>query len=135
MLYIPFQSTLKIHSLHITSHAPSSSDHSDAPSRPSKIKLYTNRAQVLGFDDADHVTATQEVTLTPKDWDSKTNTAKIELRFVKFQNVSSLVVFVVDCENSDAEKTRLDRLRIIGETGEKRDLGKLEKVGEDDGGH
>jgi len=132
MLYIPFKSTLKIQSLHITSHAPSSSDDSDAPSRPSKIKLYTNRAQVLGFDDADNITATQEVTLTSKDWDSKTNTARIELRFVKFQNVTSLVVFVVECENSDAEKTRLDRFRIIGEAGEKRDPGKLEKVSEDD---
>ena len=55
---------------------------------------------------------------------------QIELRFVKFQNVSSLVLFVVDGEG-DGEKVRIDRLRIIGESGEKRD-GKIEKISEDD---
>ena len=131
MLYIPFQSTLKIHSLHITS-LPSASDDSEAPARPSKIKIYTNRAQILGFDDAEDVPATQEVTLSKSDWDSKTGTAKVELRFVKFQNVSSLVIFVVENDVEENEKTRLDRIRIIGETGEKRDPGKLEKVGDDE---
>ena len=130
MLYIPFQSTLKIHSLHITS-LPSTSDDSEAPARPTKFKIYTNRAQILGFDDAEDITATQEVTLSKSDWDSKTNTAKIELRFVKFQNVSSLVVFVVENEVEDSEKTRLDRIRVIGESGEKR-TGKLEKISDDE---
>jgi hypothetical protein len=131
MLYVPFQSTLKIHSLHITSLPPASDD-SEAPARPTKIKIYTNRAQILGFDDAEDVIATQEITLRESDWDSNTGTAKIELRFVKFQNVSSLVIFVVENDVEDSEKTRLDRIRVIGETGEKRDPGKLEKVGEDE---
>lgn len=74
--------------------------------------------------------ATQDVTLEEKDWDPKTNTAKIELRFVKFQNVSSLVVFVAESEG-DNEKVRIDRIRVIGETGEKRD-GKIEKIAQDD---
>jgi len=70
--------------------------------------------------------ATQAITLSEKDWDS-IGTATISLRFVKFQNVTSLVVFIVDGEGS-GERVRIDRIRIIGETGEKRDLGKLEKV-------
>jgi hypothetical protein len=41
--------------------------------------------------------------------------------------VTSLVLFVVDGDG-EGEKTRLDRVRIIGEAGEKRELGKLEKV-------
>jgi PITH domain len=131
MLYMPFQSTLKIHSLHITSLPPISDD-SEAPSRPAKIKIYTNRAHILGFDDAEDAVATQEVTLSKSDWDSKTGTAKIELRFVKFQNVSSLVIFVVENEVEDSEKTRLDRIRVVGGTGEKRDPGKLEKVGDEE---
>lgn len=131
MLYIPFQSTLKIHSLHITS-LPPASDESEAPARPSRIKIYTNRAQILGFDDAEDIPATQEVTLGKGDWDSKTGTAKVELRFVKFQNVSSLVIFVVENDVEASERTRLDRIRVIGETGEKRDPGKLEKVGDDE---
>lgn len=129
MFYIPFQSTLKIHSIHVTS-LPDNVDDDESPSRPKLIKIYTNRPRILGFDDADDAQATQEVTLSEKDWDPKTGTAKIELRIVKFQNVSSLVLFVVESEG-DNEKVRIDRVRIIGETGEKRD-GKIEKIASDD---
>ncbi|EXJ79282.1 hypothetical protein A1O3_08784 [Capronia epimyces CBS 606.96] len=129
MFYIPFQCTLKIHSVHITS-LPDNSDDDESPSRPKLIKLYTNRPRILGFDEAEDTQATQEVTVSDKDWDPKTGTAKIDLRLVKFQNVSSLVLFVVESEG-DNEKVRLDRVRIIGETGEKRD-GKIEKVASDE---
>ena len=134
MLYIPFQATLKVHSLHITSLPPRSSgeDADDVPMRPKTIQIYSNRAHVLGFEEAEDIPATQSITLSPQDWDEKTGTAKIELRFVKFQNVTSLVIFVVDGEGS-GEKVRVDRMRIIGETGEKRELGKLEKIGDQSG--
>ena len=127
MLYVPFQSTLKIHSIHLTSLQ----DDDNSTMRPKTIKLFKGRAQILGFDEAEDTPATQEISLSPKDWDEKTGTAKVELRFVNFQNAASLVLFVVDGEG-DGDETRLDRVRIIGETGEKRD-GKIEKVGEDDG--
>jgi hypothetical protein len=52
------------------------------------------------------------------------------LRFVKFQNVTSLVLFIVDGDGG-GDKVRVDRLRIIGETGEKRNPGKLEKIEHD----
>lgn len=132
MLYIPFQSTLKVHSLHFTSLPSSSSEDDDeAPLRPKTLQIYSNRAHVLGFEEADDIPATQSITLGPRDWDAKTGTAKVELRFVKFQNVSSLVIFIVDGDG-EGEKVRLDRLRVIGETGEKRDPGKLEKVDHDE---
>lgn len=130
MLFIPFQSTLKIHSLHLTS-LPPSTDEDDVTLRPMTLKIYKNRAQILGFDEADDSKATQEIELSSRDWDPKTGTAKVELRFVNFQNVTSLVIFVIDGDGN-GDKTRLDRIRIIGETGEKRDPGKLEKVGEDE---
>lgn len=131
MLYVPFQATLKVHSLHVTSLPPKSDDDDDeVPMRPKTIQFYTNRPHVLGFEEADDIPATQSVTLNPSDWDEKTGTAKVELRFVKFQNVTSLVLFVVDGDGS-GEKVRIDRVRVIGETGEKRTLGKLEKVGDD----
>ncbi|KAF6235810.1 hypothetical protein HO173_006005 [Letharia columbiana] len=129
MLYVPFMSTLKVHTLHITSLPGKDDD--EPPMRPKTIQLYSNRAHVLGFDEAEDLPATQAITLSPRDWDEKTGTAKVELRFVKFQNITSLVVFIVDGEGS-GDKVRIDRMRIVGETGEKRDLGKLEKVGEHD---
>ena len=135
MLFMPFQSTLKIHTVHITSLPPRSSettsaDDDEPPMRPKTLKLYSNRANILGFDEADDIPATQEITLAPQDWEEKTGTAKIELRFVKFQNVSSLVVYVVDGEG-EGEKVRIDRLRVVGEIGEKREQGKLEKIDHD----
>lgn len=129
LLFVPFQSMLKVHSLHFTSLPPSEGE--DTPMRPKTLKIYSNKAHNLGFDEAEDIPPTQQIELTTKDWDSKTGTAKAELRFVKFQNVTSLVVFVVDGDG-DGERVRLDRVRIIGETGEKRDPGKLEKVGEND---
>jgi hypothetical protein len=134
MLYIPFQATLKIHTLHITSLPPATSEDDDdeeTPLRPKTLHLFTNRAHNLGFEEADDIPATQKIELSPSDWDAETGTAKVELRFVKFQNVTSLVVFVVDGEG-EGEKTRVDRLRIVGESGEKREMGKLEKIGDDD---
>lgn len=64
------------------------------------------------------------------DWDEQTHTAKVELRFVKFQNISSMTIFVADGQG-DEEKTRIDRVRLFGESGEKRAMGKLEKVGDE----
>ena len=130
MLYVPFQSTLKIHSLQLTSIPSPSEDDKEYPMRPKTIHIYTNQSHVLGFEEAEDIAPTQLVTLESKDWDSKTCTAKIELRFVKFQNVSSLVIFIVNGDG-EGDKVRLDRVRIVGESGEKRDPGKLEKIGED----
>ncbi|KAL1959721.1 hypothetical protein VTO42DRAFT_1307 [Malbranchea cinnamomea] len=130
MIFMPFQSSLKIHSLHITSLPPKDED--EAPMRPKTLKLYTNRTHIIGFDEADEVEPTQTVEIKPEDWDEKTGTAKVELRFVKFQRVSSLVVYVVDGDG-DEEKIRIDRIRILGEAGERREKGKLEKIGDEPG--
>lgn len=129
MMFIPFQSTLKVHSLHLTCCLPA--DDEDVM-RPRTIQLYTNRSNVLGFDEAESIPSTQTVLLKSADWDKETQTAKLDMRFVKFQNISSLVVFVVDGEG-EGEKTRIDRIRVIGESGESRKMGKLEKIGDEQG--
>ena len=135
MLFIPFQSTLKLHSVYITSILPSSEgeDNDDeAPMRPKTIHLHTNRSTVLGFDEADDMPPVQTIELKESDWDKKSGTAKVELRYVKFQNISSLVIFVADGDG-DGEKTKIDRIRLYGESGEKRAMGKLEKIGDEQG--
>ncbi|CCU76752.1 thioredoxin [Blumeria hordei DH14] len=131
MLFIPFQSRIKIHSLLITSLPASSSTSTyELAMRPRTIKIYTNHACTLGFEEAEEVTPTQEITLVDSDWD-ESGTATICLRYVKFQNVSSIVLFIVDGDGS-CERTRIDRLRLVGERGEKRDPGRLEKISHDD---
>ncbi|GAB1310793.1 Thioredoxin-like protein 1 [Madurella fahalii] len=131
LLFTPFQSMLKLHTLQITSLPPSVDDDEDAPMRPRTIKLFTNKPHNMGFDEAEDLSATQEIVLSEKDWNAD-GTANIPLRYVKFQNITSLVVFVVDGDG-EGEKVRLDRLRLIGEAGEKREMGKLEKIGDEPG--
>ncbi|KAL2256378.1 hypothetical protein VTK26DRAFT_1760 [Humicola hyalothermophila] len=131
LLFMPFQSMLKLHTLQLTSIPPSEDDDEDAPMRPRTIKLFTNKPHNLGFDEAEDLSPTQEIVLSEKDWNAD-GTANIGLRFVKFQNITSLVVFVVDGDG-EGEKTRLDRIRLIGEAGEKREMGKLEKIGDEPG--
>lgn len=99
--------------------------------RPQTIQIYPNRPHILGFEEADDTPAAQSISISESDWDS-TGTATLPLRFVKFQNVTSLVLFIVDGDG-DGDRVRVDRVRVIGETGEKRDLGKLEKIGDEPG--
>lgn len=132
MLFIPFQSTVKIHTIQFTSCPPDPEDEDDyeTPSRPRTIKFFPNTPNILSFDDAIERIPIQSIELKPGDWDPKTGTADVTMRFVKFQNVSSLTMFFFDVEKKGVEKVRLDRIRIIGERGEKKDMGKLEKVGD-----
>ena len=135
MLLVPFQARVRVHTLLLTSLPPTDGADDEAPKRPRTVHLYINTAGTLGFEEAEGVTPTQAVTIRPDDWDPATGTAKAELRFVKFQSVTSLVVFVVDGEEVDGrgERVRLDRIRVLGEVGEKRELGKLEKIGDASG--
>jgi hypothetical protein len=130
MLYMPFTSTLKVHTIQLTSIPSASEDDDETPMRPKTIHLYSNRQHNLGFDEAEDIPPTQTLELDASSWDEKTGTAKLELRYVKFQNIHSLVLFI-SAGDGDGEKTRVDRVRIIGDTGEKRDMGKLEKIGDD----
>ncbi|KXG47125.1 Thioredoxin [Penicillium griseofulvum] len=134
MLYIPFNSTLKVHSLQVTSLPPADADTDDdeTPMRPRNLHIYKNTSHVLGFDEADGIPPVQKVEIQSGDWDAKTGTATVPLRFVNFQNVTSLVVFFVDGDG-DSEKLRVDRIRIIGEAGANRSMGKLEKIGDEPG--
>lgn len=99
--------------------------------RPKTIKLFSNKPHNLGFDEAEDTTPTQVIELSESDW-NKDGTANVGLRYVKFQNINSLVLFVEDGDGS-SEKVRLDRLRLVGEAGEKREMGKLEKIGDEAG--
>ncbi|KAI1420693.1 thioredoxin [Xylaria sp. FL1777] len=131
LLFTPFNSATKLHTLQLTSLPPTDDDDDETPMRPRTIKLFTNRPHNLGFDEADDIDPTQTIEIGEADWNSN-GTASLPLRFVRFQNITSLVIFVVDGDG-DSEKVRLDRVRLIGESGEKREMGKLEKIGDEPG--
>lgn len=132
MLFMPFNSAVKLHTIQLTSlpsQATDDEDEDETPMRPKTIKLFTNRPHNLGFDEAEDIQPTQEIEIGENDWNAN-GTATLGLRFVRFQNITSLVLFVVDGDG-ESEKVRLDRVRLIGESGEKREMGKLEKIGDE----
>lgn len=85
----------------------------------------------MDFSEADDTEPTQTIQLSAKDWNAE-GTASVGLRFVKFQRTTTLIVYVQK-GNEGAESVRLDRIRLIGEAGAKREMGKLQKVGADEG--
>jgi thioredoxin len=128
LLFIPLQSSVKVHTLQLTSLPPQ--DDEDAPARPGVIHLYINRPQSIDFDEADDTEPTQAITLTDADW-NKDGTANIGLRFVKFQRTTTLILYVQKGDG-EAETVRLDRIKLIGEAGAKREMGKLQKLSDDE---
>ncbi|KAK7416308.1 Thioredoxin-like protein 1 [Neonectria magnoliae] len=128
LLYIPLQGIVKVHTIQITSLPPQDED--DAPMRPAIIHIYINRPQNLDFSEADDTEPTQIIELSAEDWNAD-GTANLSLRFVKFQKTSSLILYVQQGDG-DGETVRLDRVKLIGEAGTKREMGQLQKIGEDE---
>ncbi|KAI5466817.1 PITH domain-containing protein [Mariannaea sp. PMI_226] len=120
LLYIPLQAT-------ITSLPPQ--DDEDVM-RPGAIHLYVNRTRNLDFDEAEETEPTQAIELSSTDWNAD-GTVNLSLRYVKFQKTSSLVIFV-QRGDGEGETVRLDRIKLLGEAGTKREMGKLQKMGEDE---
>ena len=93
--------------------------------RPGTIKLFTNQPRGMDFDEADDTTPVQEIEIPTTAWNAA-GTADVPLHFVKYQNITSLVLYVTRGDG-DGDRVRLDRVRLIGEMGGKR-VGKIEKV-------
>lgn len=120
MLLVSFHSKLKLQYIQITSRDPDM--------RPRAIKLFNGPTNTLPFDT--DMTATQEIEIPEGKWNEE-GTADIQLQSVRFKDVTSLVIFV----NPEGEEgtVRIDRLKFIGEVGEKLEMGKLEKFGDEPG--
>lgn len=73
---------------------------------PSKIRLYVNRDN-LGFEDCDDVDPVQVLDLTSEDMKRS-----IPLKYVKYQRVKSLTLFIEDNQGGDV--TALGGLKLFG---------------------
>ena len=110
-----FQSPMKIFSLNFIGL--------DDDSAPCTVKLFVNRPGMT-FDDVDGVEPTQTLKLTPEDLREDGLT---KLRFVRFQKVTQLTVFIED--NAGAEITQLVHLGIFGESIHRTNMDELKKSG------
>jgi len=101
LIYVPFNQPVKIHSLCF--QAPSDGK------GPQTVKLWVNNPH-MDFQSVDSIPETQQLDLKEKDL---VGDSLVPLKFVKFQNVSSLTIFVED-NIGDKETTVIQRLRFIG---------------------
>eukprot|EP00243_Klebsormidium_subtile_P004922 TRINITY_DN19169_c0_g1_i1.p1 TRINITY_DN19169_c0_g1~~TRINITY_DN19169_c0_g1_i1.p1 ORF type:complete len:176 (+),score=30.46 TRINITY_DN19169_c0_g1_i1:275-802(+) len=116
LLTIPFQQVVKLHSLGLK--APSDSG-------PKKVKLFTNRTS-LGFSEAtDGLVPQQEIVFTAEQLDG----TPIPLKYVKFQGVRSLTIFV-ESNQEDEDTTKIQKIVLLGSTVETTDMKALKKVEE-----
>ncbi|TMW69074.1 hypothetical protein Poli38472_001230 [Pythium oligandrum] len=119
ILHLEFQDAVKLASIRIGAPA--------GETAPRLVKLYTNRPN-LGFSDASDIEPTQ--TLEFEDPDALAGAGRdVELRFVKFQRVSSLTIFVE--ENHGDEVTALSSLKLFGERIAGTNMNELKKVSDE----
>ena len=85
----------------------------DTEHAPSKIRLFVNPLDSLDFDSAKDEKPTQELELSASD--VSTSAKALELRYVLFQNVQSLAIFI-PANHGDEETTRVSKLAVFGET-------------------
>ena len=75
-------------------------------SRPSILRLFVN-TKPLGFSECENDDPTQEIVLKESDFKGD-----ILLKFVKFQAVKSLTIFIAD--NEGGPKTKISKLGLFG---------------------
>ncbi|PCH38768.1 DUF1000-domain-containing protein [Wolfiporia cocos MD-104 SS10] len=101
LLNITFNQTVRIRSILIKS--------SNVTQAPRKIRLLVNRIS-LGFDDIEDGEIAQEFELTEE---QVREGKRIPLRYVRFQGVNSLHIFV-ESNHGDEDQTRVDAIDIFG---------------------
>lgn len=83
-----FQQPIKLHSIRLDAGG-------DMEQAPKTVRIFANVTNPLDFDDAENQPSTQDLELEPDAFGKP-----IPLRFVKFQNVQNLTIFI---------KVRVDR--------------------------
>lgn len=105
ILHIAFNEFVKIRQIKFVEF----NNGADPEMNPSKVHLYVNREN-LGFEDCEDVDPTQTIHLTAEDL--KESADPIALKFVLYQRVKSLTLFIEDNQGGDI--TALGGLKLFG---------------------
>lgn len=125
LLYVPLNNKSKVYSilLRTGTDAKQTADGDDLQ-KPTSVKVWANTTGTISFDDAAAGTGALHESEIPAP--DANGWSEIKLRYVRFQNVGSLLLFL-DGEDED-ESTALQRIVLVGSKGDSRDQGKLEKL-------
>eukprot|EP01094_Clydonella_sp_ATCC50884_P006411 TRINITY_DN1556_c0_g1_i2.p2 TRINITY_DN1556_c0_g1~~TRINITY_DN1556_c0_g1_i2.p2 ORF type:complete len:161 (+),score=55.27 TRINITY_DN1556_c0_g1_i2:50-532(+) len=114
LLCLQFQQNVKVHTLRVAA--------TSADERPSSFKIFVNKSS-MSFGDAESSVCTQQVQVPEGGGE-----VDIPLKYVKFQNVVSLTIFI-EGNHGGEDTTRLDRLIILGSLVHTTNMNELKKVG------
>lgn len=117
IITISFSQPIKLHSIKIK-----------APEEygPKTLKFFLNQPSSLDFDKAESAESVQLVELQPADLadDAK----PVQLKYVKFQNVNSLTVFIKD-NQAGKDTTRINQLILIGSPVAATNMNEFKRIG------
>ncbi|KAI9346177.1 galactose-binding domain-like protein [Obelidium mucronatum] len=107
ILVVPFNQVVKVHSLVISGPKDKA---------PRTLKTFINRPTTLSFDEADSIEPIEVIDLAPlytKQEGSDILTATVNLRFVKYQSVQSITLFIGQ-NLETCETTVVNKLVLLG---------------------
>ncbi|TRY54242.1 hypothetical protein DNTS_010107 [Danionella cerebrum] len=102
LITMAFSQPVKLYSMKLLS--------ADFAHAPKTVKIFINHPRSMGFDDAESSEATQALELSEEDYKED---GIIPLRYVKFQNVNSVTLFIKS-NQGDEETTKINYLTFIG---------------------
>ncbi|GMG99611.1 hypothetical protein Nepgr_001451 [Nepenthes gracilis] len=113
LIYIPFTQVIKLHSIIVKGPEEEG---------PKTVKLFSNREH-MGFSNVSDFPPSDTAVLSPDDLKGK----PIVLKYVKFQNVRSLTIFIED-NQSGSDVTKVQKIALHGTTVETTDMKGLKKI-------
>jgi hypothetical protein len=116
LVSVSFRQPVKLHSVQLSGPGAAA---------PSELHLFVNRSS-MGFDEAESEPATQMLALSPKD--VADGGKAMPLAYVKFQNVSTITVFI-PANQGGGDTTTLHQLRFFGTPIATTNMQDLKKMG------
>ncbi|XP_020273745.1 PITH domain-containing protein At3g04780 [Asparagus officinalis] len=115
LIYIPFTQVVKLHSIVIKGPEEEG---------PKTVKLFANKEN-MGFSNVNDYPPSDSIVLSPETLE----VIPVTLKYVKFQNVRSLTIFIEDNQGGD-EITKVQKILLYGTTVDTTNMKDLKKVEE-----
>ncbi|XP_026662859.2 PITH domain-containing protein At3g04780 isoform X2 [Phoenix dactylifera] len=101
LIYIPFTQVIKLHSVVIKGPEEEG---------PKTVKLFTNKEH-MGFSNVSDFPSSDSIALSPDNLKGK----PVNLKYVKFQNVRSLTIFIEDNQGGN-DVSKVQKIVLYGTT-------------------